>query len=285
MYRTCLCFGVILLASSLLAQDAPPDESHEIVLVEETGGEWEQAEQPKVAEVVKSIVDRTNAFRKEQKRKPVAANVELTQAAQAFADYMAKTGRYGHTADGQTPAARAKAAGYDYCTVRENIAYAFRSKGFSTEDLAERFFTGWKESPGHRRNMLARWVADTGVAIAKSEETDTYFAVQLFGRPESAAVAFEIANRSKVTVEYRVGDRDYSVSPRVIRTHKSCTPVTVEFLPLASQKEASHPPRPIKTVKATGGERMTIEVAEGGYLVNVEDAPETSDAPQPNAGR
>lgn len=36
---------------------------------------------------------------------------------------MAKTGKYGHAADGRKPAERAAAHGYEYCIVRENIAY------------------------------------------------------------------------------------------------------------------------------------------------------------------
>src|SRR5690606_33078617 len=127
---------------------------------------------------------------KEQQRDPLEVNVQLTKAARAFAAYMAKTNRYGHNADGHSPVERVAAAEYDYCTVRENIAYAFRSGGFNSEALAERFTTGWKKSPGHRQNMLARYVVETGVAIAKSNDTDTYFAVQLFGRPKSKAIEF-----------------------------------------------------------------------------------------------
>jgi uncharacterized protein YkwD len=41
---------------------------------------------------------------------------------------------------------------------------------------------GWKRSPGHRRNLLAREATQTGVAVARSDQ-GYYYAVQLFGRP------------------------------------------------------------------------------------------------------
>jgi uncharacterized protein YkwD len=268
-----------MIATFVVAQDAPEEKpsakSEKTVVIENTGGEWENAKQPKINDAISSVIKQTNEFRKQQKREPVTGNETLMKEAQSFADYMAKTGRYGHTADGETPADRANDAGYEYCTIGENIAYAFRSEGFSTEELAEQFFTGWKQSPPHRRNMLARWVVDTGVGIAKSEDTGTYFAVQVFGRPESAAVTFEVANRSKAAVEYRVEGRSYSVEPAAIRTHKTCNPVSVEFLPLTSKTQVSHPVRPSKTVQAKGGERMTIEATESGYQVTVEKAAAT----------
>src|SRR4051794_39345623 len=68
------------------------------------------------------VVDATNTFRREQQRRPVGVEAMLTRAGQEFAAYMARTGRFGHTADGRDPAARAEAHGYAYCIVAENIA-------------------------------------------------------------------------------------------------------------------------------------------------------------------
>jgi uncharacterized protein YkwD len=174
--------------------------------------------------VVKLIVDKTNAFRKEEGRAAVEVNEHLTKAARYFADYMAKEGKFGHTADGSRPADRAKKFGYDYCIVLENIAYEFNSAGFTTEDLGGRFVEGWKRSPGHRRNMLDPDVTDTGVAVARSETTGYYYAVQMFGRPKSKAIQFDFANESDATVEYRVGSRAFSLAPGYTRTHQLCRP-------------------------------------------------------------
>ena len=68
---------------------------------------------------------------------------------------MAESGKYGHQADGQTPARRAKEAGYQY-----------------------------------RENILADFVTETGVSVASSHGM-TFYAVQLFGRPKSAAIKFK----------------------------------------------------------------------------------------------
>src|SRR5688572_23814457 len=59
------------------------------------------------AKVADLVVRRTNEFRKAEGRSPVTVEKKLTEAAQGFADYMAKTDRYGHTADGTRPADRA----------------------------------------------------------------------------------------------------------------------------------------------------------------------------------
>jgi uncharacterized protein YkwD len=116
---------------------------------------------PDLSRVGEGIIERTNAFRAEQGRGKVRSDPELSAAARYFADYMARTGRYSHTADGNQPSARAEKHGYDYCLVSENIAYQYKSAGFEAEQLAEAFTQGWVDSPGHRKNMLDPDVTDT----------------------------------------------------------------------------------------------------------------------------
>ncbi len=271
MLRVTLPFLILgSFAPAPPSAERPKAPGHEeTIVVSDTGGESARAAQPDLGKVERAVVERTNAFRKEEDRKPLVVSEKLTAAARGFARYMAETGRYGHLADEKTPADRVTAAGYEHCTVRENIAYAFRSDGFATDALAAQFFTGWKESPGHRENMLAGEVVETGVAIAKSAETDTYFAVQLFGRPQSMAIDFEVANRSELTVAYRVGERSYSLPPRVVRTHTECQPRTVTFLPPADDGDAKAPADPIAKIEASGGERLTVEGTADGYRVSV----------------
>jgi hypothetical protein len=119
--------------------------------------------------------------------------------------------------------------------------------------------------------MLARWITGTGVAVAKSEQTDTYFAVQVFGRPQSDAVTFAVANQTELTIEYSVGERDYTIEPRVTRTHEDCTPEQVVFLPLTQKGLASHPLHAVATLTSHQGDRMVIAPGENGaYQVKVE---------------
>lgn len=134
--------------------------------------------------VEKLVVDATNAFRGQEGLDSVRPDRALAKAAQDFADYMARTDRYGHTADGRNPADRARGQGYGYCLLAENIAYQYNSAGFRTAELARGFVEGWKHSPGHRKNMLEPAVTDTAVAVAHSEKSGRYYAVQMFGQPK-----------------------------------------------------------------------------------------------------
>jgi len=115
-----------------------------------------------------------------------------------------------------------KKRGYDYCIVSENIGYQYSSAGFTTEELATRLVQGWRDSVGHRRNLLDPNVTETGVAVARSEQTGHYYAVQLFARPKSLATAFRISNESDATLEYETGGRGYTLPPRFARSHELC---------------------------------------------------------------
>ena len=180
------------------------------------------AKAPDLAQVSQQVILRTNAFRASNGLASVASSNALAEAAQRFADYMAKTDRYGHEADGRPPEQRAIAHGYEYCTVAENIAFQMSSLGFDTDELAMRLVEGWEQSPGHRRNMLLPNVTDIGVGVAFSERSQRYYAVQMFGRPRSAASRFEIANGADVAVRYALEGKDYALAPRVTRTHAGC---------------------------------------------------------------
>src|SRR5262245_7979262 len=70
---------------------------------------------PHSVDVIRLVMDETNAFRRAQGARPTAPNPTLAAAAQEFADYMAHTDRYGHGADGRQPSERATAHGYGWC--------------------------------------------------------------------------------------------------------------------------------------------------------------------------
>jgi uncharacterized protein YkwD len=139
-----------------------------------------------IAAVERGIVEGTNRFRHEHGLGTVKSDTTLDRVARHFATYLAATDRFDHEADGSTPARRAVAQGYDYCLVSENIAYQFDSRGFTSEALAHGLVQGWKDSPGHRRNMLDARAIDTGVAVVQSPRTGRFYAVQMFGRRRAA---------------------------------------------------------------------------------------------------
>jgi uncharacterized protein YkwD len=178
--------------------------------------------QPDLAEATRQVIHHANEFRAAHGVGATRPAATLTQAAQAFANHMARTDRYSHEADGRSPVQRANAHGYDHCLVSENIAFVQSSAGFGTRELAERLVRGWKESPGHRENMLDAAATETGVAIAQSARSKRYYAVQMFGRPRDQAIEFSIVNRSPSVVRYELGGRSYELRPQVTRTHQQC---------------------------------------------------------------
>jgi uncharacterized protein YkwD len=251
----------LLTAGRALAQSA---QHEDIEVIDAPPFRSADEKKPDLGAVTRYVVETTNAFRKKEGRAPVAVNPKLAETARDFAAYMAKTGRYGHTADGSRAADRAVKHGYDYCIVLENIAYAFDSSGFTSEELGKRLVEGWEMSPGHRRNMLDPDVTETGVAVARSEKTGYYFAVQMFGRPKSLAIEFKVENRSAKTASYKIGDRDFTLPPRYVRTHEQCRPTEVTFELPAGGKTAP------ESLKAEHGGRFVIVDAGDGLRVNKE---------------
>jgi len=176
------------------------------------------------------IVGQTNAYRKQQDLPPVKTNGQLQKAAQYFAQYLADQelekdeDGLDHEADGKTPAKRAAEHGYDYCIVLENIAMYPARKSYTSESLAKTLAAGWQGSEHHRENLLDPDVTETAVGIARNEETDRYYAVQMFGRPESERIEFSITNKTKSDSTYEIDDREFNIKPGVTRTHSYCRP-------------------------------------------------------------
>jgi uncharacterized protein YkwD len=186
---------------------------------------------PDLSRVEALVIEGTNDFRRQEHRPQVERDDKLEKAARDFAMLLARTGEFGHEAGGSTPSERARRHGYDFCIISENIAYQYSSAGFQTPELARKLVEGWKNSPGHRKNMLAPDVTDTAVAVAHSaaKGLQRYYAVQMFGRPRSASVEFEVGNATQDPVKYRVGDRAFVLQPRIVQTHRECTPQTLVF--------------------------------------------------------
>ncbi|MHB8954595.1 MAG: CAP domain-containing protein [Pirellulaceae bacterium] len=208
----------------------------------------ESQPEPDLSAVAKRIIRRTNEFRTAHGRQAVVANRELMKTAADFAEYMATNDEYGHRADGRRPSERASQHGYKYCLVAENIAYRHSSRGFGAKQLGRRFVTGWQNSPEHRQNMLDRDVLETGVAVARSASSGTYYAVQMFGRPESERIEFEVTNPGSESVTYTVKgkttEREFSLPPGATRMHQRCRPVKLTF--------------------SQDGEQQTISIENGG---------------------
>lgn len=188
MFKLTFCF--LLLLGSITFLHAEPPMAAE---VDTATDDLTVDPDLDVQSVVDAIVERTNQFRGENELSPVATSSILNQTAMKFAQYMAENEKYGHRADGRTPAQRARANGYEYCSVLENIAYRMNTAGADVPTLSEFFVQGWIDSPPHRENMLSDFITETGVAVATTDGI-TFYGVQMFGRPKSAAIAVSVKN-------------------------------------------------------------------------------------------
>jgi uncharacterized protein YkwD len=130
------------------------------------------------------VIDQTNAYRAENKLQPLKPKVQLIVVAQNHARNMARQDRFGdsdkngHVLDGKGFEDRIKASGYLFARVAENVGYQYNKP-----DPAAAMMQGWKDSPGHRRNMLTPDINEIGVGAAQGKSGRWYF-VQVFGRPQ-----------------------------------------------------------------------------------------------------
>jgi len=101
---------------------------------------------------------------------------QLNQAAQNHADDMTKNNYFSHTGlNGSKPSDRAKAAGYNYSYVGENIA----AGNTSPADVIQ----GWMNSQGHRENILNSNYTEIGFGYSYSYSSQyRHYWVQVFGK-------------------------------------------------------------------------------------------------------
>lgn len=186
---------------------------------------------PDVPTVESAIIQYTNAYRKKNSLPEVSPDAKLTAAARSYAAYLAKSGKFSHTADGRSSGDRVKAAGYAWCTASENLASHLDSRGFEARALAEKAVQGWINSPGHRENMVAPFVTQIGVGVAQAPGADPKFiSVQLFARPASLQYEFQISNASQQSVTYLFGGDQHDIAPHTGITHTTCTPGEIQFV-------------------------------------------------------
>lgn len=204
------------------------------------------------------ILEMTNAFRRENSVAAVRADPKLTAVARAYARYLAQSGRFAHEADGRKPHQRAEAQGYKFCFVAENLAMDANARGFSERGLAQEAMNGWKNSPMHRENLLRPGATDIGIGVAKApDHPGKYISVQVFGRPDSARIAFRIENKAGFPITYVVGQKTLTLEERITVTHRSCNPTALSFPTARVRYEPGNGEHYV--VKAAGADRIVVE--------------------------
>ena len=185
---------------------------------------------PDTPAVEAAIIELTNAYRGRQNLGVLSPNPGLTKAARAYAAYLAKTGQFSHTADGRQAGDRITSADYSWCQIGENLAMHLDSRGFAARALAQKSVEGWINSPPHRANLVAPAMTEIGVGVARAPDKDPKFiSVQLFARPQSLQMEFQISNSTAESVSYSFGGEEHEIKPRFAITHTSCNPGEISF--------------------------------------------------------
>lgn len=116
-----------------------------------------------------------NAFRTTNGRKPLVLDERLCQAAEVQSKAQAGRSSIGHTgSDGSKPMQRAARAGFPAKIASENVASG--QKSFSDA------LSVWKDSSGHRTNLLRTNVSAIGVAMAKNKNGRAYWTLVVAGQ-------------------------------------------------------------------------------------------------------
>ncbi|HEV7803690.1 MAG TPA: CAP domain-containing protein [Burkholderiales bacterium] len=239
-----LLLALLLVCTAAFAQDKAP------------------AGQPAFTqEVEQRVTALTNDLRKQNGLQPVQPEARLTETARAFAGYLANTGKLEHDADGTTPADRVKKRGYTYCLVAENLASEYNTAGFTVDTLSRNVVQGWRESPTHLGNMLQPDVTQIGVGVARSGKDGEYFAVQVFARPMSQAVKFQVTNRANAAVRYDYRKRSVTLAAKQTRTHESC---------VSGEIRIESPGLDLPTHPKNGGRYAIVESGKGTYRLKEE---------------
>jgi uncharacterized protein YkwD len=136
------------------------------------------ASAPSLESMAHEIVHLVNLERAQHRLKPLKVNTRLVADASLQATQIASTGMLEHvilSAPYPTPQTRAKAAGYEWNVLGENLALGFTD--------ASSAVAAWMQSPGHRANILADSYSETGVVLRPDAHGRLIF-VQTFGAPE-----------------------------------------------------------------------------------------------------
>ena len=129
-----------------------------------------------------------SGYRKNNGLGAVIVDPVLTQIAEQQARAMVKKDKLDHNAGG-TFAQRMKASGYAYRAGAENIGAGYHT-------LAEAF-SGWRDSPPHRANMLLAGVTSMGIAAvyAPNSKYKVFWAMVVAAPSDTQSVPANVVAR------------------------------------------------------------------------------------------
>lgn len=109
--------------------------------------------------------EQINGYRKLKGLKPLQLNAALTAAAKAHSRDLAKWDRISHFgSDGSNPWDRVKRTGYNAKLAAENVG--------TGQVSFEEVLKGWKDSPGHNKNLLLSDADHMGIALVHEPKSE-----------------------------------------------------------------------------------------------------------------
>jgi uncharacterized protein YkwD len=109
--------------------------------------------------------DLINQYRAESGLAPLKLNVALTDAAKEHSRDLAKWDRISHYgSDGSNPWDRVKRTGYKPKLAAENVG--------TGQVSFDEVLRGWKDSPGHNKNLLLSDAREMGLALVQDPKTE-----------------------------------------------------------------------------------------------------------------
>jgi uncharacterized protein YkwD len=104
---------------------------------------------------------------------PLVWNQKLAVAAQVHSNDQYEMNQMSHTgSDGSSPSKRIERQGYEWSSVRENVASGYF---FSISQLAK----AWMDSDGHCVNMMASNVTELGIAATRLDNGNGFWTLKL----------------------------------------------------------------------------------------------------------
>lgn len=106
-----------------------------------------------------------NAYRKQNGLGALTIDTQLTAAAEAHSRDLAKWDRISHYgSDGSNPWDRVRRSGYTASLAAENVG--------TGQVTLDEVFAGWKQSPGHNKNLLLKDARHMGIALIYDAKTE-----------------------------------------------------------------------------------------------------------------
>jgi uncharacterized protein YkwD len=112
---------------------------------------------------VKLLSAKINLFRVEEGLPALEFDLELCAFAQAWAEHLGQTGRPGHRPD-----LNVRMEDMGYSKMNENL---YSAGGFPT---VERTLQAWRQSAGHRRNLLNPQITRMGLGLGRTAAGKTF---------------------------------------------------------------------------------------------------------------